>query len=433
MLKKFFYITIVALLAVQNTGCNESGDKGMPDLSETYSKKDMNPFGAYIAYRAMEEMYSRNVVRDENGSFEDAWDHSYDSNSIFVNIANGFWTTDEDVDGIVSAAVAGNDIFISAARFDLNLLGRLGCEMNPASSAVSRNKVYRMTNVAVSATGKPDSTRYSYYYHPLINSFTYFDTTDTRVIGVNELNEPNMLVVFRGKGRIFLQCEPRAFSNYFLLQKKNYEYLQKAFGYLISRPEHIYWNEYYTKVKSKTQAEKQREKKHGKRMGRGNDGYRNYDSGSSKNDFSTTGELMKRRPLAIAFWLTLLLLLLYIVFSMKRRQRVLEEVKPNENTTVTFTETIGRLYLQKKDNRNIADKMITYFNEHVRNNYYLNTSTVNREFVSTLSRKSGVALETVQTLYDMFSKVQQKENINDLQLMTLNEQIQKFYKNSVRT
>ena len=93
---------------------------------------------------------------------------------------------------------------------------------------------------------------------------------------------------------------------------------------------------------------------------------------------------MKHPPLAFAFWLSLILLLLYILFGGKRVQRIIEQLKPNENTTVTFTETIGRLYLQKKDNKNIADKMITYFNEYIRNTYFLNTNLVNDDFIAVL-------------------------------------------------
>ena len=105
-----------------------------------------------------------------------------------------------------------------------------------------------------------------------------------------------------------------------------------------------------------------------------------------------------------------------------------EKIKPNENTSVTFTETIGRLYLQKKDNKNIAEKMTTYFNEHVRNNYFLNTNVINDEFITTLSRKSGVEKNRVESLYRAISHVHNNAVVDDYQLLSLNEQIQHFYK-----
>jgi predicted nucleic acid-binding protein len=137
---------------------------------------------------------------------------------------------------------------------------------------------------------------------------------------------------------------------------------------------------------------------------------------------------MKHPPLAAAFWLSLLMLTLYIAFGSKRRQRVIPPIKPNENTTVTFTETIGRLYLQKKDNKNIAEKMITYFNEHVRNNYFLNTHVVNDDFITALSRKSGVDRNAVESLYRAIQHAHQSEAVDDYQLLSLNQQIQHFYK-----
>ena len=140
---------------------------------------------------------------------------------------------------------------------------------------------------------------------------------------------------------------------------------------------------------------------------------------------------MKHPPLAYAFWLSLLLLLLYILFGAKLLQRVIQVIKPNENTTVTFTETIGRLYLQKKDNKNITDKMITYFNEYIRNTYFLNTNHINNDFVVMLSRKSGVEKDKVDTLYRTISATQGSDTVTDYQLLSLHEQIQNFNKNTV--
>jgi hypothetical protein len=169
-----------------------------------------------------------------------------------------------------------------------------------------------------------------------------------------------------------------------------------------NEPQHVYWDDYYYKIR---------------------------DRDNSQKDFSSFSEIMKHPPLKAAFWLSLLLLLLYIVFGGKRIQRIIKQLKSNENTTVTFTETIGRLYLQKKDNKNIADKMITYFNEYIRNTYFLNTNHVNDDFVVVLSRKSGVEKDKVDTLYRTIVTTQNSSVVNDYQLLSLHEQIQNFYKN----
>jgi hypothetical protein len=404
------YIHIISAIALLSTliACNndESKKRKMPNMKESYLHKDKNPFGTFIAYKAMEGMYYRNILRDDKKTFEDNWTYSSDTGCILVNISKTLYTTDEDVTAVINFAEKGNDVFFAVEQFDFNLLNKLRCGVNRPGLTLNIDSPYKYTSVNMLVDGDPGWS-YSYYYTPFDNAFVNHHSEDTKVLGVNETGDPNFIVIFKGKGRIFLHCEPRAFSNYFLLQGNNYYYAQKAFGYLRAYPEHVYWNEYYVTLKSRDQAMRRR---------------------SNSKDFSSTGEIMKHPSLAIAFWLTLALLLLYILFALKRRQRIIETVKPNENTTVTFTETIGRLYLQKKDNRNIADKMITYFNEHVRSSYFLNTSVINKEFISTLSRKSGVQLEVVEKLYNMFNQVQRVTYINDLQLLTLNEQIQQFYK-----
>ena len=106
----------------------------------------------------------------------------------------------------------------------------------------------------------------------------------------------------------------------------------------------------------------------------------------------------------------------------------MREIKSNENSSVAFTETVARLYLQKHDNKNIADKMITYFYEFIRSNYFLNVNAGNKEFITALSKKSGVTEENTIALFNMIGQVNQNSTIDDYQLLSLNRQIQQFYK-----
>jgi hypothetical protein len=229
---------------------------------------------------------------------------------------------------------------------------------------------------------------YSYFYYPFRNSFYNYDSIYTKPLGVNETGKPNYLVFFLGSGRLYLHAAPRSFSNYFLLTQNNHQYLKNVFSYLRPEPKNIYWDE-----------------------------------------FSSLNVIKKYPSLLWAFWLSVVTLILYVLFNIKRRQRIINEIKPNVNTTMAFTETVGRLYFQKKDNKNIAEKTITYLYEHIRNKYFMNTSTVNQEFIETLSRKSGTDIAVTQKLFDTISQVQSQEQLTDVELLLLNEQVENFYKN----
>ena len=387
------------LLSILLDGClGDNGAKKIPSLVETFSKKDKKPFGADIAYRQLEAMYDGNVIRDKKQDFKNTWQNISDTGALYICLAQKLFVNDEEVEAMMEYVYAGNSLFISAGLIDDVLLDKIGCSQIYKDPRVE-DAMDVMKNTAVNSAAQP-GLKYSYYYYPFENYFTGLDSSDTRVLGYNDTGKPNSIVYFHGKGKLYLQCEPRAFSNYFLLKENNYEYLKNTVAFTEAAPEHVYWDDHYNKIRSK-----------------------------QNKDFSTFSEIMKHPPLKFAFWLSLILLLLYILFGGKRVQRIIQQLKPNENTTVTFTETIGRLYLQKKDNKNIADKMVTYFNEYIRNTYFLNTNQINADFITVLSRKSGVDKDKVDTLYRTMVATHSSTVVNDYQLLSLHEQIQLFYKN----
>lgn len=375
----------------------------MPSLVETFSKNDKKPFGANIAYRQLEVMYYRNTIRNKKQGFTKTWRDINDTASLYICIAPALHINDVEIEAMMEYIAAGNELFISAGYIDPLLLTKIKC--NEMYHGTSAEEMFSYMKSTFSNSIPDPDLLYSYYYLPFKNYFFNLDSSNTRAIGYNEDKRPNAIVYFHGKGKLFLHCDPRAFSNYFLLQEKNYEYLQNALAFTKTVPEHLYWDDYYYKL-----------------------WYRKKGKNDEKS-FSTFSEIMKYPSLVYAFWISLALLLLYILFGGKRLQRIIEQLKPNENTTVTFTETIGRLYLQKKDNKNIADKMITYFNEYIRNKYFLNTNLINEDFINTLSRKSGVNKDKVETLYRSIGSVHGSMDVNDYQLLSLQEQIQNFYKN----
>ncbi len=396
MQKTNLYIIFILLLSVLLGACGKNPESKIPSFTETFSKFDKKPFGGYIAYRQIENIFSNNAIYSKIKPFDKTWSEISDTSSLYVCFTPNLFLNNEEVTAMMNYVHAGNSLFIAANYVDQALLKEIGCsEMNWPIPYIAEFDSMRNTNTKFS------DSAFNYFYQPFQNYFIYTDSVFTKVLGVNENNKPNHIVFFHGKGKLFLHCDPKAFSNYFLLKNDNYRYLQNAFSYTGNLPQHLYWDDYYRKI-----------------------------AGRRKNTESTSSlsQILKHPALAAAFWLSLVLLLLYIFFGGKRRQRIIEKIKTNENTTVTFTETIGRLYLQKKDNKNIAEKMSTYFNEHVRNNYFLNTHAVNDDFITTLSRKSGVERHKVESLYRAIHHAHNNGDVDDYQLLSLNEQIQNFYK-----
>jgi hypothetical protein len=127
-----------------------------------------------------------------------------------------------------------------------------------------------------------------------------------------------------------------------------------------------------------------------------------------------------------AYFITILALLLFILFEAKRRQRTIPILKPVANTTLEFVRTIGDLYYQHGDHKDIAEKLITYWLEQVRARYWLSTAKLDDAFTEALIRKSGKSAEDVRALVNVIRLIQSKPDVALDRLIDLNDRIEKF-------
>jgi hypothetical protein len=394
---------LLFLLSCGNGPVSQKKDP-LPTLTETYNREDNNPFGGSVAFKAVKEAFDEAYINTVRHPFKNFWLENSTEKALYISISKMQFIAQEDVEYMLRYASNGNELFLVSRQFDTTLLKAAGVEEDNGGDFYHPFYAFRSLTemddhtISLARPYFSDTLLYDYFYYPFQRHFTLSTRSPAKVLGHNSYGEPNCIVFFYGKGKIFLHCDPRAFSNYYLLKERNIKNLTSLVGYCRSNPASIYWDDYY--------------------------GKQNYRSDRQ----SGLGYLLSQPPLRWAFWLSLFLLLLYVLFGGKRKQRIVPVRKPNRNYSVNFAETIGRLYLQKKDNRNIADKMILYFNEFIRNKYYLNTNHINDEFLSTLSRKSGVDQGQVEKLYRAILHAQNNYDIDDYKLLSLNQQIQTFYK-----
>lgn len=382
-------------------------------MRENYRRTDTQPFGAFVAYNQFRHLFGDRHIEETYDPFDAIWSniksYSTDKNySLYFLVTKNLVVSYSEVKAFLDYVKAGNDLFISADYIDSHFLENINCntERREEISEELKGNMHE-THVSMDFGDGFNAPSYSYYYYPFLNSLSGYDSAFTRVLGVNEMNAPNFIVLFSGKGRIYLHVAPRIFGNYFLLTNDNYKYFENVISYLRSDPKNIYWDEYYKNSSSSR---------------------RRNSSSLAGDNFSALSVIRSHTPLLWAFSIAVVGLLLFIFFNIKRKQRIIPVVKPNANTTVTFTETIGRLYLQKKDNKHIAEKMITYFYEQIRNGYFISTATINDEFINSLSGKSGVSKEKTKELFSLIKRIHSQEKVDDLELLRLNTEIENFIK-----
>ena len=126
-------------------------------------------------------------------------------------------------------------------------------------------------------------------------------------------------------------------------------------------------------------------------------------------------------------------LLIFLVFESRRKQRIIPEIMPLVNSSVAFAETVGRLYYNKANHNNLAEKMVLQFLEWVRTHYFISTNKFDKHFEEQLQSKSGLPETIVLSMVELLREVQvERKPMSEEDLFYLYQTIQQFYKTQTR-
>lgn len=382
-----------------NVGCKK---QVLPSLKETYERADKLPFGSFVAYKSLNSIY-QNDVKISHGSLAVFNQTQPKKKALYMIVMQNLALTKQDVKHFLNFLDDGNDIFISADFIDPQFLNEINCSSMRIAEVLAESKgTMRNTFVSYRRNELYTPKQFFYYYFPFLNYFPHYDKRRSQVLGTNEAGLPNFIVYSGSGGRVFVHLAPRTFGNYFLLGNKNYEYLQYVLEVISPGNKTIYWDEYY---------------KRGENL--------NNDSKADEK-FSTLRVVKNNPALNHAFWLIVSVLLLFVFFKIKRKQRMIPEVTPPQNATVEFTKTIAALYLQRKDNKKMAEKRIAYFYESISNRYFVGGNMNQAAIFKAWAQKKGADEKQVGRLLNMIREVHEKETVSDEELIALNRLLEEF-------
>jgi hypothetical protein len=393
--KALLHIVLLSLLAVL-ASCNRQ--KRLNKFVSLW-RQDKNPYGCFYAFQHLTVLFpdaaiSINKLSPRTFSYDAADSGStIVSPKAYVIIGPSVVPDRNEVGSMIRFAAAGNQLFISSLLLGDSLLDALHLKVSDSLSRGSGDSLQL-------SLSEPQHTAPVSYIYPglcLDAYFTAFDTAHTQVLGRNYRGEPDFIRMgYRNGGAIFIHLAPMAFSNFFLLHKRNKTYYDAALSYLPERTGEVWWDEYFR--------------------------YQN------RENFSALHFLLSSRAFRWAFWLTMLLFAILYIFESKRKQRALRIIPPPGNASVDFVKTIGRLYLQQKDNRNLALKMIAAFLEQVRSTYHIPTTALNDDFSKKLALRSGKEEGSVRRLVSSIHAARLGAALSDTALMDLYRQIEDFNK-----
>lgn len=181
-----------------------------------------------------------------------------------------------------------------------------------------------------------------------------------------------------GKGKVIVVCMPMIFTNYGILNDDIRSFVLRLLSECGDKPVVRFDLTYYS--------------------------HRN--NANEQTSDSPLRYVLSNRPLRWAFYLALASLVAFVLFSARRRQRVIPVIHSPENHMMDFVKRIGGIYYQRHDNVDLLQKKYATFSNDVRTKAMIDIDNYDHidEELQALSNRTGIPFkELQQQIYDVWS------------------------------
>ncbi|MCB0809386.1 MAG: hypothetical protein KDB96_08890 [Flavobacteriales bacterium] len=296
------------------------------DWSPSWSRYHDKPYGASLVHERLTDLFP--AVHTTHRSIYENVDALNDTAAPpMAHVLLGAQFSPDQVawSALLERVSAGDQLFVAAAWLGDEVADTLGLDMDVELGAEEVDLRFMGRSPIVQGT-------FTYDRHFDDRYFTRYDTSRTRVLAVDGASRPVLLQLRWGEGRIVVCSVPLAFTNHHLLKGGNARFMAGALSLLSPLP--VLWDEHY-------------------KLGR-------------QGDSSPMRYILSQPPLRWAWYLTLVLVVVFLVVRARREQRAIPIVLPPRNASRDQVHTVARLYQEKGDHADLARKMTAYFEEELR-------------------------------------------------------------------
>ena len=369
----------------------------------SFNKRDKIPYGMYVAYHSLFHIFPNAsvIVNKKKPTLWDSLNISTDKQALII-ISPRFMPDETELHRLWDFVKTGNTVFISSHTLSYDAQNFFNCDDYASDlSLFGLDAETDSLSVKLLSPPFPDQKKYDYPGRQYDGYFGKYNRDISYELGSKNDTDINFIQLKAGQGSIYLHLAPLTFSNYFLLHGQNINYYNKMLSLIPKDTKKVVWDEYFLH----------------KRISLG--------SNESKGPLSA---LMSQRSFRAALWLLIILLALYILQEMRRKQRIIPVMARPRNDSLEFVKTIGRLYHEKRDNKNLGKKMAAYFLEHIRNRYKLSTNQLDDEFITSLGRKTAQPENNIREIISFINNIDETDEIADEQLAGFHKRLEDFYK-----
>ena len=348
----------------------------------TFSHYDEQPLGCALFDSLLSSSLPHGYSLSKE-TFYQMEEDTVDKMGILV-IANTLSMVKADVNALLKMAERGNKIMLVSNNYPKLLEDTLGfyCTYSHFNAAAFRkyaSSIFRKDSIYWVADSVYSRQLYRCYPQFCNSSFRRYDSKVIRKLAEKDMtdaigdaladsdsvkvysNYHPLLAMARpwGEGEIILVSTPLLFTNYGVLDENNASYIFRLLSQMGELP--IVRSEGYMKATAQVQQ-------------------------------SPLRYLLAPQPLRWALYLTMITILLFMIFTAKRRQRAIPVVREPANKSLEFTELIGTLYFQKKDHVDLVRKKFAYLAEELRREIQVDIEEVadDKRSFERIARKTGM-------------------------------------------
>lgn len=398
---RWFHIILLTLFFL--SACKEE-KKTNWDISFDRNKKD--PFGCYIAYHHLSSIFPaakikagrkvmstiKKTLRGKDGSR---------SGNVTIVVCQSFEVDSAEMEYLKEYVQNSNGLLVFAEDYSENVYEYFGAKQGDGHFIIHHKT--NMDTIPDQELGLLfNDTLHTYHYTgPKVGyGFEEDSIRQDGVVSVGfgthkDSTYANMHIRYENQGAFLINRAPMALTNYYMLQDSNRQYYEYILSYFNEYPSSVNWFSYLHKEASE----------------------------ESEQDWQ---DLLRKPALFFAFLILVVTLLLYVLFASKRQQRIIPVVEPLKNSSLDFVETVGRLYYIKKNNKNLAEKMITHYLENIRIRFQLRTQTLDTDLAEKLSIKLEKPTDEIKAFVSYLNYIRGAEQATDIDIQHLYHQLKKY-------
>lgn len=382
---------------------------------ENYKMDSVEPYGTY----ALTELLDAYATEDTLNLLTDTIPQSFGDSLLsttYVFVGKSVRFSQEEEDRILSYVERGNTAFISSNNCPdlVEWMSNDDCTNRPyyrSFGADTAHLDFNLPSLAMDETGFPLSfKRYgqkmNYAYSYFSKNIFCYDQVNYEALGTVDTTKTNFAKFKYGEGTLYLHATPLAFTNYHITTAPGKAYADRIFSHLPKQPI------YYDVRKGKSLFADR--------------------TGGGSGGFSKDGQLqyiLSKPSLRAAWYLMLAMAALYMIFRAKRKQRVIPVLEPNNNTSLEFITTVGRLYFIQNRHQKLAVQKSKLFLSYVKEKYNLSIRELDDKFIKQLVGKSEVPEKAIKDILTMSQNIERSQSLTETGLIEFHQRLDYFYKN----